>query len=324
MSDATVPIGPEALARLAEQLFGAPNRAMSGAICTRFGRRGSLAVRPAEGVFYDHERGEGGGVLDMLVLAGVATDRSMAARWLEQWMGHPLLGDNPPLPRTRSTKSDAAQMAKKIDVAFNLWSRATPIAGSLADTYLRRGRCIHASLLDASIRFLGAAPHMPYNAGGRRLPAMISAVVNSNGSFIGAHITYLSRTGLAKAETKPNRKVVGLARGGHIPLVPGTRLVIGEGVESALSAWEAAQLCSEASDLGAIAGLSAVGLANFDWAPGTVELVIAPDQDASGAGEDAALRLARRADAAGLGVSFLRPPAGWKDWNDHAKARAIQ
>jgi hypothetical protein len=157
---------------------------------------------------------------------------------------------------------------------------------------------------------------------------MVAAVRTGGGRFIGAHVTYLRRDGSGKADVTPPRKMVGIVAGGHIPLIAGSRLVVAEGIESTLSAWDAATTLAETGHgLGAVAGLSAGGVAGLEWPPGTAALVIAPDRDASGVGEHAAQALARRAHAAGLGVAFLRPPEGFGDWNalailDAARLRA--
>jgi cytochrome c biogenesis protein CcdA len=146
---------------------------------------------------------------------------------------------------------------------------------------------------------------------------MIAAVMNSGGRFTGAHLTFLRGDGCGKADVTPSRKMVGAVGGGHVPLIQGARLVVAEGIESALSAWETAVKIEgiPSHTLGAVAALSAGGVSALAWPPGASSLLIAPDRDASGAGELAASTLASRAYAAGLRVAFLRPPAGLSDWN---------
>src|SRR4051794_24676880 len=54
---------------VAIKLFGDPNQSLSTRSQLRFGNQGSLAVEiagPKAGSWYDHERGEGGGTLDLL------------------------------------------------------------------------------------------------------------------------------------------------------------------------------------------------------------------------------------------------------------------
>ena len=137
-------------------------------------------------------------------------------------------------------------------------------------------------------------------------------------------MTYLRRDGSGKADVTPSRKMVGTVGGGHVPLIPGGRLVVAEGIESALSAWEVAVNIEGVppDTLGAVAALSAGGVKALAWPAGTSALLIAPDRDASGAGERDAEALAYRAYAAGLSVAFLRPPEGCSDWNDPAAREA--
>ena len=54
-------IGP-----VAQSLLGEPNRAMSSPLELRYGARGSFSVDLRDGTWYDHEVGEGGGVLDLV------------------------------------------------------------------------------------------------------------------------------------------------------------------------------------------------------------------------------------------------------------------
>jgi hypothetical protein len=306
---------PGTVSALARQLFGEPNRALSTARELRFGRRGSLAVLPDRGVFRDFESGVSGGVLDMVVHAGAARDRSEAARLLQSREAIPPR-ETPRAVAARELRDAQARNAK-IAIAGALWKAGKPFAGTTAEIYLRRARAIGAPLEAAGLRFLPDAPFTPYAPDHRRHPAMVAAVVNGGGQLTGAHITYLRSDGSGKADVTPSRKMVGAVSGGHVPLIPGVRLVVAEGLESTLSAWEAAVNIEglPRDTLGAVAGLSAGGVAALAWPSGASAMLIAPDRDASGAGQRAAEALAYRAYAAGLSVAFLRPPEGCSDWN---------
>jgi hypothetical protein len=54
------------MARVARALLGDPNPKLSSKKQLRYGNRGSLAIDLAKGTFYDHEAGEGGGVLALI------------------------------------------------------------------------------------------------------------------------------------------------------------------------------------------------------------------------------------------------------------------
>jgi putative DNA primase/helicase len=64
-------------------LLGEPNAAMSKATELRFRTRGSMAVDLEKGAWHDHESGQGGGVLDLIVYQGEAKTKSQAVKWLD-------------------------------------------------------------------------------------------------------------------------------------------------------------------------------------------------------------------------------------------------
>lgn len=63
------------------RLLGEPNRKLSTKTELRFGARGSLSVDLEKGTFFDHEIGQGGGVLDLI---GRETGLAGEARF--QWI----------------------------------------------------------------------------------------------------------------------------------------------------------------------------------------------------------------------------------------------
>ena len=52
--------------QVAFKFYGEPNKALSSAGELRFGKQGSLSVDLKKAVWFDHEYGIGGGVLDMI------------------------------------------------------------------------------------------------------------------------------------------------------------------------------------------------------------------------------------------------------------------
>jgi hypothetical protein len=68
---------------IARRLLGEPNSALSKPHRLRWGNRGSLEVNTGLGVFYDHEAGCGGGVIDLVVHKG-GYDRDGAVEWLRR------------------------------------------------------------------------------------------------------------------------------------------------------------------------------------------------------------------------------------------------
>ena len=83
---------------LVSHLLGSgPNRALSNGHEARWGRKGSfaLAVTGSKcGCWYDHEVGEGGGLLSLIAKRATGGDFGKAARWARRW----LRGDGQPTP----------------------------------------------------------------------------------------------------------------------------------------------------------------------------------------------------------------------------------
>src|SRR5689334_14588296 len=67
---------------VAHELLGEPNRALSSRNELRYGQRGSLSIDLKKGTFFDHEIGQGGGVV-RFVETYVGTDRDGAIHWLK-------------------------------------------------------------------------------------------------------------------------------------------------------------------------------------------------------------------------------------------------
>lgn len=69
------------MGRVARDLLGRPNQALSSKHEWRFGTHGSLSVDLRKGTYHDHEANVGGGVLDLIVRE-LGGSRSDAAEWL--------------------------------------------------------------------------------------------------------------------------------------------------------------------------------------------------------------------------------------------------
>ena len=322
------------MAELARRLLGEPNRRLSTRRELRFGHGGSLAVIPERGVWYDHEAGVGGGVLDLPVHVGAARTQVDAARLLEGdglVEASSLTGRWPEPSRTQAREAEALREKEcKRTVAAALWRAGGPLTGTAGDAYLRTARRVTGPLDGAELRFLLPTPLTPYRPDGRTAPALVARVANVGGRLIGAHLTFLRPDGSGKADLPAPRKMVGAMSGGAVTLRPGPGgeaggALVAEGLESALSAADALDAAHGASSarLAVVAGLCAHGLSTLPLRADWRELVIAPDHDASGTGERASLRLAERAWAAGLAVRFMPPPDGCGDWNDAARRAQI-
>jgi hypothetical protein len=197
-----------------------------------------------------------------------------------------------------------AHAAKTERQALTCWNEAKPVEGTIAEAYLHQRRIDCA--LSESLRFHPECWH----PSGRRLPALVARVDGL--PRVAVHRTYLRPDGSGKAAVDPARAMLGATIGGAVRLTdpPGGRLVVAEGIETALSL-----ACGLLADHATIwAGLSAQGVAKL-WLPEGVphRLTIAADGD--DAGRAAARQLAERASALSWSVDILPAPIG-RDWND--------
>jgi len=217
----------------------------------------------------------------------------------------------PPDPATIAQREAErrAETEKKARQAHRLWREAHPIAGTVAETYLRC-RSITCSLPET----LRCHPEAWHGPTARRYPAMVALVEGAKGFAV--HRTYLRPDGSGKADIEPEKAMLGSTRGGAVRLSEGLGpQAVAEGIETALSL-----LCGLLGRPATVwAALSAPGIAALHLPPQPGRLTIAPDGDA--AGRKAAQALAERADALGWQVSLLPAPEG-RDWNDVIRERA--
>jgi putative DNA primase/helicase len=160
------------------------------------------------------------------------------------------------------------------------------------------------------LRFQEQAPHRL----GTRLPAMLAPVVDIDGEQIGAHMTYLRRDGAGKADLPKEyqRECRGVIHGGAIrlmPFDPKVELVISEGLETGLAA---AQILA----LPCWSAVYAGGLRSLALPPDVRRIIIAADNDVSGAGQRNALAAYDRWTAEGRSVRIKCPPDAGDDFND--------
>ena len=200
---------------------------------------------------------------------------------------------------------DAEQHRRKIQQAREIYGIG--IGDERLAAYLH-SRDIN--LIPPVLRFSEQAPHRL----GTRFPAMLAPVVDVGGEQIGVHMTYLRRDGSGKAKLikEHQRECRGVIRGGAIRLAehdPDAELIIGEGVETVLSAMQ----------IFGLAGWSAVyagGLVRVDLPPDVRRIIIAADNDVSGAGQRNALAAYDRWTAEGRHVRIKIPPVAGTDFND--------
>jgi putative DNA primase/helicase len=209
--------------------------------------------------------------------------------------------------RDAEARREIERLRRRIAAARDLYRHSKDATGTPVEPWLRtRGI---TSPIPPVLRWLQHCPHR----NGRYYPAMVAPIVNVAGEQIAVHKTFLSPDGSGKADLpKPEqRETCGPFKGGAIRLAPhraGVELLIGEGVESTLSAM---QLFS----LPGWAALCANGLEALELPREIRSVAIAADNDANGVGQRAALSAQERWAAEGRSVRILLPPNPG-DFND--------
>jgi phage/plasmid primase-like uncharacterized protein len=204
--------------------------------------------------------------------------------------------------------ADGSQ-AQKREWALNLWRDAQPAVGTVVQTYLTaRGITLRD---DMPLRFL---PNHLDRDGGKRWPVMLALMVDHDGTAQAIHRTFIAQDGKGKAPIATPRKTLGMVAGAAVRLAPiADRLVIGEGIETSISAG----LMMGAP---AWAAISAPNLEFKLKLPASIkEIIVAADHD--GPGLKAARAALARWRAEGRAVKIARPQKPGEDFNDLWRSR---
>jgi hypothetical protein len=287
---------------------------------------GSACDDRTVGRWTDAAADQHGDLLDLIAAARGLDGIGAALDEARRFLGLPQPASSPPFPRSgRSTPGEAfssrtrlsAVTAGTAEAARRLFQRSTPIAGTIAETYLRaRGIAMTPDM--TALRF---HPRCWYRSDadsprGTRdtWPALIAAVTDQDGAVTGVQRTWLDPSGGGKAPVAVPRRAMGHLLGHAVRF--GTAddvMAAGEGIETMLS------LRQIFSTLPLAAALSAAHLAGLLFPPGRAStrervrrLYIVRDNDP--AGRRAGEALTARAHAEGIEVLTLAPTL--KDFND--------
>jgi hypothetical protein len=263
----------------------------------------------ARGKFTDGATGEHGDLLDII------RERTGISRFpdlLVETRAH--LG-RPPVPPDTPAARKAKAPGGTRNAAARLFAASVPVAGTLADSYLR-SRGITQMAASEALRF---HPKCWHREEGQTKPvprpAMIAAVTDGAGVLQGAHRTWLAPDGHGKASVETPRRAMGHLLGNAVRLTPHDDiLVVGEGIETMLS------LVEVAPGLPVWAALSSGHLGAVLLPEGLQRLYIAIDRDPAGA--RAAERLSVRATEVGIVCHVIEPRLG--DFNDDLRANGVQ
>jgi hypothetical protein len=258
----------------------------------RWGRRGSLAlclIGPKRGLWYDHERGEGGDILDLVARQhGVGRARAIGIAKRDLLGG---IAADALLVARRIRRPYAADVTgARVETALRLWSEAGPMAGTLARRYFVEHRKLNVGLLDFDHA-------LRWHVCNRAIVGLMTDPVT--GRPTGVHRTFLDANG-----AKIDRRMLG--RQGVVRLSPDDAVTEGlgitEGIEDALGVL--------LSGWGPVwAATSAGAMARLPVLAGVEALTIFADGDVPGirAAEDCAARWL----AADREVCITSPNRGW-------------
>lgn len=274
---------------------------------------------PRAGRWTDSATGQHGDLLDLVRETCSLNDFRSLADEVRRFLSlpHPPLVDADRLPSRGGDGNDhSSAAASAVDRARRLFRMTQPLAGTVADGYLR-GRAIPHATLHPALRFHPCCYYRDLATGlTSSFPAMIAAVTDEVGVITGVHRTYLDSAALnprsiGKARVDTPRRALGRLLGNavrfHFPLRgPVPVMVAGEGIESILS------LSEVMPAIPMVAALSANHLAAFRLPSGCRRLYIATDADA--AGRHGVEGLSRRAQALQILPLVLAPQLG--DFNE--------
>jgi hypothetical protein len=221
----------------------------------------------------------------------------------------------PPDPASEQSPRISYASRGSPESARRLFAMSRPIAGTLAEAYLR-GRGVAATQACSALRFHPRCYYRPDpDLPTETWPALIAAVTDLSGRITGAHRTWLDRFGQDKAPVDSPRRAMGHLLGNAVRFGVATDiLAAGEGLETILS------LRTAFPTLPSNAALSANHLAAILFSPTLRRLYIARDADP--AGDMAAAALTERAGKAGIEAVVLSPTLG--DFNEDLRLLGVE
>jgi hypothetical protein len=219
-----------------------------------------------------------------------------------------------PSPRCHTRKQPPLPTGSP-ESARRLFAMSQPIAGTLAETYLRK-RGIAALHEIRALRFHPRCYYRPdADAPTEAWPALIAAVTDLAGSITGAHRTWLDPSSHDKAPVDTPRRAMGHLLGHGVRFgVAADVMAAGEGLETMLS------LRSALPALPILAALSANHLAAILFPATLRRLYVARDRDP--AGDLAVATLTERAQSAGIEALTLTPALG--DFNEDLRQLGVE
>ncbi|WP_316234523.1 toprim domain-containing protein [Bradyrhizobium sp. SZCCHNR1020] len=258
---------------------------------------GDTGKRPA-GKWTDAATGEHGDLLDVIRESCGLVDFHDVTEEARRFLSLPR---SEPEPDNSPGRSPAPTGSP--ESARRLFAMSRPIAGTIAETYLRR-RGITDLHGTGSLRFHPRCYYRPEaDAPTEIWPAMIAAVTDLKGRITGVHRTWLDPSGRDKAPVDTPRRAMGHLLGHAVRFGPASDVMAaGEGIETILS------LRCLMPSMAMVAALSAAHLAAILFPAALRRLYIVRDDDR--AGDGAMNRLIDRARMAAIEAMVLSPQCG--------------
>jgi len=262
----------------------------------------------AAGKWTDAATGEHGDLIDLIAL-------NQGHRTLAETLDEARLFLSLPRPASDYDPDEPRAPAGSRKAARRLFAGSRPIAGTLAESYLRRRGITGVR----DLPWLRFHPRCWYRADvddapdtAASFPALISTVTDNDGTITGVHRTWLDPATCDKADIATPRRAMGDLLGHGVRLgMAGPVMAAGEGLETNLS------LRMPMPALPTIACLSSAHLAALVWPNPLRRLYVVRDADGAGTGAWNTLR--ERGAAAGIEILPLIPPFG-ADFNDALRA----
>lgn len=263
--------------------------------------RGPAAGKGAAGKWTDAATGEHGDLLDLIRAARGLQALADVLAEARRFLG---LVQEENRPRSATPRGSHAAIHR-------LWASSKPIAGTLAEGYLRQRGIVAAHAGVDTLRFHPRCfyrnePGSP-DGSHRSWPAMIAAVTDASSGITGVQRTWLDPAVTGKAPVSTPRRAMGHLLGHAVRFgVAADVMAAGEGIETMLS------LKSVLPTMPMAAALSAGHLGAFLLPSGLRRLYVARDNDP--AGQWATDKLVGQARQAGIEAIVLTPVSG--DFND--------
>ena len=262
-----------------------------------FVRLHASAKGPA-GKWNDAATGEHGDLLDIIRGSLGLLDFADVAEEARAFLSLP----HPELEPTSTSRRVLPAPSGSVEAARRLFAMSRPIAGTLAETYLRR-RGITLLHGTGNLRFHPRCYYKPDDGPTETWPAMIAAVTDLTGRITGVHRTWLAPDGSDKAQVNTPRKAMGNLLGSTVRIgVPDSVMAAGEGIETMLS------LRQVLPSMAMAPALSAAHLAAILFPLRLRRLYIVRDKDP--AGDAARETLIERTNAEGIEAICISPALG--------------